>query len=49
MDQPALTRLEEVLRSRLRSNTKIRVDSMTYHIFLPRRSGMNRGSRAESS
>lgn len=33
MDQAALTRLHEVLRSRQRSNTKIRVDSMTYHIF----------------
>ncbi|MEK3875054.1 ATP-binding protein [Paenibacillus sp. FSL M7-0420] len=33
MDQATLDRLQAVLRSRQRSNTKIRVDSMTYHIF----------------
>lgn len=33
MDQATLSRLQEVLRNRQRSNTRIRVDSRSYHIF----------------
>lgn len=33
MDQLTLNRLQEVVRNRQRSNTRIRVDSRSYHIF----------------
>ncbi|WP_238650904.1 two-component system sensor histidine kinase NtrB [Paenibacillus piscarius] len=46
MDQATLSRMQEVLRNRQRSNTRIRVDSRSYHIFtapLEHDSGVPRG------